>query len=47
MTFEEILRQQAKENQKFVCEVPAYLYDKKQGEFTSFFIICRMKYLLS
>ena len=34
MTFEEILNKYKSEYQDVVCEAPAYLLEKKQGEFT-------------
>lgn len=34
MTLEEILKQYEKENQKLVCQPPAYLLEKQQGEYT-------------
>lgn len=34
MTFEEMLQRYAKENQGMVCEPPAYLLEKQQGEYT-------------
>lgn len=34
MTFEEMLQRYAKENRGIVCEPPAYLLEKQQGEYT-------------